>query len=129
MARQSDIVRLTRRGVIRTLGLGSLGLIGGSLLAACGGGAPAAGPTTAPAQQGSSPTATAAPAQQATAPTPTTASQSQSAPAAQGNAPSGKKGEVSWLVRTGTVENKWEKDVAIPQFEKANAGIKINLIV
>ncbi len=129
MARQFDTVRLTRRGVIRTLGLGSLGIIGGSLLAACGGGAPAASPTTAPAQQAAAPTATSAPAQQAAAPTPTAAAQNQAAPAAQGNAPSGKKGEVSWLVRTGTVENKWEKDVAIPQFQKENPSIKINLIV
>lgn len=123
MASRLENVRLTRRGVMRAFALSSLGVIGGSLLAACAGGAPAASPTAAPAQQAAAPTATTAAAKQAAAPTPT------AAPAAQAQAPTGKKGEVSWLVRTGTVENKWEKEIAIPQFEKANPNIKINLIV
>src|SRR6185369_1356248 len=49
-------IRLSRRAVLRH----SLGLVGMSLLAACGPGAPAAAPTAPPAQQ--APAATTAPA-------------------------------------------------------------------
>lgn len=37
--------------------------------------------------------------------------------------------QVTWLVRTGLAENKWERDVAVPQFEKQNPSTTINLIV
>jgi len=37
--------------------------------------------------------------------------------------------QVTWLVRTGLPENKWEREVAVPQFEKQNPGTTVNLIV
>ncbi|MBX6770920.1 MAG: extracellular solute-binding protein [Chloroflexi bacterium] len=120
----SGSTRATRRDLLKGAGALTLGIASISLLAACGGGA-APAPTSAaatPAPQGATgaaPAATPTPQPQAAAAT----------PAAQGNPPSGKKGEVSWLVRTGPVENKWEKEVAIPAFQKANPDIKINLII
>lgn len=55
--------------------------------------------------------------------------------AACGAGPSARGGQqraqtqVSWLVRTGLAENKWEREVAVPTFEKQNPDIAINLIV
>src|SRR4051794_16374187 len=35
---------------------------------------------------------------------------------------------LTWLVRNGPQENTWEQKVAIPQFQKAQPGVKINLV-
>ena len=43
--------------------------------------------------------------------------------------PGAKTSSISWLVRTGLVENKWEEKTAVPQFQKANPNIKINLVI
>ncbi len=40
-----------------------------------------------------------------------------------------KKAEVSWYVRPNEVEQKWENEVAIPNFEAKNPNIKIDLVV
>jgi multiple sugar transport system substrate-binding protein len=36
--------------------------------------------------------------------------------------------ELTWLVRNGPQENTWEQKVAIPQFQKAHPGVKVNLV-
>jgi multiple sugar transport system substrate-binding protein len=120
-------VRLTRRNVLRGFGLASLGLVATSIVAACAGSAtptPAASTSSNAAVAKSTPTTAAQPASSGQA-----ASTPTAAPAGQSNATSGNGSTVSWLVRTGQVENKWEKEVAVPQFQKANPNIKINLII
>jgi multiple sugar transport system substrate-binding protein len=85
------------------------------VLVACG---PAAAPATeAPA----APAATEAP--KAAEPTATTAPEPTKAPEAA------KATEVIWYVRANDNEQKWENEVAIPQFEAKNPNIKINLVV
>lgn len=37
--------------------------------------------------------------------------------------------EIKWLMRSNPFENKWEKEVVIPKFEKEHPNIKVNLIV
>ncbi|TBL78966.1 ABC transporter substrate-binding protein [Paenibacillus thalictri] len=37
--------------------------------------------------------------------------------------------EIKWLMRSNPFENKWEKEVVIPKFEKLHPNIKVNLIV
>ena len=37
--------------------------------------------------------------------------------------------EIVWMVRTNTTENPWEQDIAIPNFEKENPDIKVNLLI
>jgi multiple sugar transport system substrate-binding protein len=37
--------------------------------------------------------------------------------------------ELTWLVRVTQSENTWEQKVAIPNFEKANPGIKVNPVI
>lgn len=124
-------VRLTRRsalnGVLRT---GAV-VLGGAALSACGGGAsgtsagvtPAAGAATAP--PGIPTAATQSSASAPTTPTAVTSSAVLPVPAA-GTAPaSGKRGAVTWLVRTNTVENQWENAVAIPAFRKLQPAIAV----
>ena len=41
----------------------------------------------------------------------------------------GKMSTVTWLVRTGLVENNWEQHVATPDFQKAYPNIKVNLVI
>lgn len=43
--------------------------------------------------------------------------------------PGAKSATVSWLVRTGLIENGWEMHTAVPDFEKAYPNIKINLVI
>jgi len=101
------------------VGVAGVGVLGASLLAACG-----VGGTVA-----TSGTTTAAAATTAAKTTAAAAVATSSTATVEGKAPTGKKGEVNWLARTGVVENKWEKTIAVPDFEKANPGVKINLIV
>ncbi|MFH5183686.1 ABC transporter substrate-binding protein [Paenibacillus sp. TAB 01] len=42
---------------------------------------------------------------------------------------SGEQVEIKWLMRSNPFENKWEKEVVIPKFEKLHPNIKVNLIV
>ncbi len=132
--RQND--RLTRRSLMRGLGIAGIGVFGASLLAACGAGATA----TTGASSAASSAASSQPASSASAATSASASSSSTASSAvqavtsssasvEGKNPTGKKGEVTWLTRTGIVENDWEKKIAIPEFQKANTGVTINLIV
>jgi len=53
-----------------------------------------------------------------------------SAPAGgSGGQSSGEQVEIKWLMRSNPFENKWEKEVVIPKFEKLHPNIKVNLIV
>lgn len=36
---------------------------------------------------------------------------------------------ITWFVRSSPTENYWERNVAIPEFEKLNPGIKVNLVI
>lgn len=51
------------------------------------------------------------------------------APAAGQPAAPAEKVEVIWYVRTNEVEQKWENETIIPDFEAKNPNIKINLVV
>ena len=51
------------------------------------------------------------------------------APAAEKVAPPAEKVEVIWYVRSNEVEQKWENETIIPDFEAKNPNIKINLVV
>jgi multiple sugar transport system substrate-binding protein len=43
--------------------------------------------------------------------------------------PGGKTATVTWLVRTGLIENKWEQQTALPDFKKASPNINVNLVI
>ncbi len=127
---------LTRRGFLAGLGLG----IAGVALAACGGGAPAAQPTQAPAQQApaaAAPTNTPAPAaaaQPTNTPAQAAAAQPTNtpAPAAQTSSGGGGKnvsGEVNWLVRTTPQENNGQEQVFEPMIKAQLPNLKVNRIV
>jgi multiple sugar transport system substrate-binding protein len=132
--------RLTRRSVMRGLGLAGAGVLGASLLAACGASATTTG-TTAAESTGAATTkaasSAAATTSAATASAATTSSASKTVAAAAtssteaviGQNPTGAKGVVTWLTRTGVSETTWEQKVAVPDFEKANPSIKVNLII
>jgi multiple sugar transport system substrate-binding protein len=125
--------RLTRRSVMRGLGLAGAGVLGASLLAACGAsatttattGSASAAATTAAATTA----ATTAAATTSSAATTVAAAATSSSEAVVGQNPTGAKGVVTWLTRTGVSETTWEQKVAVPDFEKANPNIKINLII
>lgn len=112
--------RVTRRTLIGGLlaGAAALGL------AACGGGAPAAAPsTTATAQPAAG--ATAKPAAQATtAPQATTAAASQPSTAAGTSA-----GKVVWLVRSDPVENKGQETIFLPAIKEKYPNIQVERII
>ena len=137
--------RLTRRGMMRGIGLAGFGMLGASLLAACGGGGTAA-TSSGSASVASSAAASTASASTASASTSAASTESASSSSAStskaalggaststeaviGKNPTGAKGEVTWLTRTGTSETDWEQKVAVPTFQKANPAIKINLII
>lgn len=130
---------ITRRAIMRGLGVAGVGVLGASLLAACGAGTTAATTGTSAATVAATTAAATTAATKAAAATTAAATTSAATTAAavaststatvQGKAPSGKKGEVNWLARTGVIENDWEKKIAVPDFQKANPGVTINLIV
>lgn len=80
------------------------------IISACGG-QQAATPTAAPAGEVAAPTA--APAAEAPAVTPTAVVEF------GGDAAPGQK-TIVWMVRTGPDENRWERDVVLPAWNKAN---------
>ncbi len=49
--------------------------------------------------------------------------------AATGGEAAGERREVTWMVRTGPEENKWEQEVAVPAFEEAFPDLKVNLLI
>jgi multiple sugar transport system substrate-binding protein len=113
------------------------------VLSACGGATtpPAAeAPTAAPAAQPAAPAAeapTAAPA--AEAPTAAPAEAPTAAPAEQPaavptpevtfaeEAAAGQK-TIVWMVRTGLTENRWERDVVLPGYAKANPNVFVKVL-
>lgn len=116
---------LSRRGFIAGLGVS----VAGVALAACSGGqAPAAQPTTAPAQSQ-------APAQAAPTPTSAAAAAPAAAPttaAAAQAAPSGGKsvsGTVTWLVRTTVEENNGQAQVFEPLIKQQLPNVKVNRVI
>lgn len=48
--------------------------------------------------------------------------------AAGGEAATGQR-EVTWMVRTGPEENKWQQEIAVPAFEEAHPDLKVNLLI
>ena len=68
---------------------------------------------------------TSAPAATASGTAPTSARAAPTPAAATANAPAGAPISVAWMTRGSVPENKWEKDVAIPQFQKAFPTIKV----
>lgn len=129
--------------MLRGMSLAGIGVLGASLLAACGASgattaaATSAAATSAAATSAAATSAAAASASASSTSASTTASAAAAAalgaaatptPGVVGNIAS-KKGVVNWLVRTGIVENKWEKTVAVPQFQKANPSLSVNLII
>src|SRR6185437_5788730 len=117
--------------VMRGLGLAGAGVLGASLLAACGASSTTTG-TTASASSAAAPTtaaATSAAATTSSASKTVAAAATSSTEAVIGQNPTGAKGVVTWLTRTGVSETTWEQKVAVPDFQKANPNIKINLII
>lgn len=95
---------MTRRHFVRVLGA----FAGAGLLAACGATAttqPAQGPTAAGEQ-------------------PTAAAEATQAPAAV----TGEEVHIVWLTRTSPNENKWENEVAKPEFEGMQSAIKVDIL-
>lgn len=118
---------ISRRALIRGVGLGVAAGVSGALLAACGGGA-APSPTTA--ASGAATAAGATPTQ-APAATPTTApAAAQPTPAAQAAPPA--KGEVTIVVWAGSLAQtdtttpggQWAKWI-IDHFQEKNPGVKV----
>jgi multiple sugar transport system substrate-binding protein len=88
------------------------------VISACGGGQqPAAAPTEAPAAEAP----TEAPAAEPAAPEPTQAVEFSQEPTA------GQK-VIVWMVRTGLQENRWESQVVLPAFAKAQPDIFVKVL-
>lgn len=94
------------------------------LISACGGNQ-AASPTTAPAAEATKAPAaeapTTAPAAEAPAVTPTAVIEF------GGEAAAGQK-TIVWMVRTGPDENRWERDVVLPAWNKANPDVFVKVL-
>ena len=112
---------MTRRGLLRSSAQAGVALMGSAVLASCASSARTPATTSA----SSAPTSGAAPT--TTAPR-TTAAPTAAPTNAATVAATATKGGASWLVRTNTVENDWEKNVAIPGFQKQHPEIAINLV-
>jgi ABC-type glycerol-3-phosphate transport system substrate-binding protein len=97
------------------------------LLSACGGAAaPAEAPTAAPAG-GAAPTAAAA----AEAPTAAAAAAAtpEPTPIMQfDQEPTANQKVITWMVRADAVDNKWEKEVVLPAWQKANPDIFVKVL-
>ncbi len=126
-------VRHTRRSALRALLHTGAVVLGGAALSACAGGASGTSAATTPAASAAAsatPGVSTATAQSSASAPATTASLTSSAAAssapAAGTAPaSGKRGAVTWLVRTNSVENQWENAVAIPAFRMVQPAITV----
>jgi multiple sugar transport system substrate-binding protein len=62
-------------------------------------------------------------------PTAAPTSESAAAPEEESAAPAEGQREITWMVRTGPVENKWEQEVVLPAWEKEHPDIKVNLLI
>ncbi|MCL4546103.1 MAG: sugar ABC transporter substrate-binding protein [Chloroflexi bacterium] len=123
LERSSVEPRVSRRAVVRGFGLTGMGVLAASVLAACGGSTSTT--TSASSTAASSTTASAS----STTTSKAAAAATKTTPSVIGQNPTGKKGEVTWLVRTGLSENNWENKVVKPGFDKAYPKIHLNIIV
>ncbi len=114
---------LSRRSLLRGAGLAGIGVFTASVLAACGGATTATSSTTA------SSSSSAVQKTSSTSSTAVKAAATSSTQGVVGKNPTGKKGEVTWLVRTGLSENNWEKNVVEPGFAKAYPNLHLNVII
>jgi multiple sugar transport system substrate-binding protein len=123
ITRRSALVSMLRTGVV---------LLGGGALSACGDTASGTSAAVTSAARPSATTVSSIPLATTHSPasmratTAVTSSTAVSPAPAAGTAPaSGKRGGVTWLVRTNTVENQWENAVAIPAFQKVQPAIAV----
>jgi hypothetical protein len=126
-------VRHTRRSALNGILRTSTVVLGGAALSACAGAASvtSAGVTSAASRAATAmpsiPTATtqSSASVRATTTAVTSSAAVSLAPAAGAAPASGKRGAVTWLVRTNTVENQWENAVAVPAFQRVQPAITV----